>query len=642
MESSHKTLRLYAPVSERSCVSPCLSHCRGPASPFKAPLKPQRGLTSHCGEEDSTGTAKQHQADKSALTDFKEVLDDYSEICWLTELLRLCLESQTLINMGNQQGMRTKPNCYDFAESRDALQKSPRFQIPRKKRRRMEELVYSGTFQHNVKTTSGALRGPPKTRRPAKLQMTSLRTFGHWDSEEDRLNIYTPAARRKRVIASPQGPTWRAKLVDAPSEKFTSCRRAFFSPRPDLSAEEASDTDLSEYDNDVHPAYTSPVSVDWTQTTQDCNRNPLKARITHPERDRDEAKNGEAVEEKSSQWMYKESGEKAAAAQRVMGKIEEVEGIIRRVSLTSSDWIRGADEDKDEDQFVSSGKVSEEFSLQVKSKKEGSSEDKPLLVDELQALGEALTQSLRQVLKVEAAETEREPFTQEKTSQKTNLQGSRTRPLNILSHAYDLDSAVQNNSPQIRHFEDGESSDVPPSCMTTAWGASQRASSPCEGTSPILSPLLTPSQHGKDNTECSTGWKGSVEDAVESAVTGNDVKKMILRLREQTSRSSNETEASQACLLSSDEALQRQEKIWQLEVEESFSVCRSLSDPSRPKHIDFLRLTAPEDDIIDTPTSTPLPPEFPLMDPPHTSFKVMKCKCKRVSKLKQKLMTMTR
>lgn len=56
-----------------------------------------------------------------------------------------------------------------------------------------------------------------------------------------------------------------------------------------------------------------------------------------------------------------------------------------------------------------------------------------------------------------------------------------------------------------------------------------------------------------------------------------------------------------------DEALQKQEKIWQQEVEESLSFCSSLSNPSRPKHIDFLRITAPEDDLIDTPTSSPLP-----------------------------------
>lgn len=56
-----------------------------------------------------------------------------------------------------------------------------------------------------------------------------------------------------------------------------------------------------------------------------------------------------------------------------------------------------------------------------------------------------------------------------------------------------------------------------------------------------------------------------------------------------------------------DEALQKQEKSWHQEVEELLSFCSALSNPSRPKHIDFLRITAPEDDLIDTPTSSPLP-----------------------------------
>lgn len=56
---------------------------------------------------------------------------------------------------------------------------------------------------------------------------------------------------------------------------------------------------------------------------------------------------------------------------------------------------------------------------------------------------------------------------------------------------------------------------------------------------------------------------------------------------------------------STDEFLQRQEEIWQQEVEESLS-CSLLHHPSRPKHIDFLRITAPEDDITDTPPASPV------------------------------------
>lgn len=64
---------------------------------------------------------------------------------------------------------------------------------------------------------------------------------------------------------------------------------------------------------------------------------------------------------------------------------------------------------------------------------------------------------------------------------------------------------------------------------------------------------------------------------------------------------------SAVIVCSVDEALQRQERIWQQEVDESLSVCTSLSHPSRPRHIDFLWLTAVEDDVSDT--TTPLPPD---------------------------------
>lgn len=59
-----------------------------------------------------------------------------------------------------------------------------------------------------------------------------------------------------------------------------------------------------------------------------------------------------------------------------------------------------------------------------------------------------------------------------------------------------------------------------------------------------------------------------------------------------------------------DEALQRQEEIWQQEIEESLSNCRSFSHSSRPRLIDFLRITAPDDDITDTPATSPLPQDL--------------------------------
>lgn len=76
-----------------------------------------------------------------------------------------------------------------------------------------------------------------------------------------------------------------------------------------------------------------------------------------------------------------------------------------------------------------------------------------------------------------------------------------------------------------------------------------------------------------------------------------------------------------------DEALQKQERVWQQEVEESLSFCSTLSNPSRPQHIDFLRITAPEDDLIDTPASSPLP--FVT----QVSSLLFECPCSALSKV---------
>ncbi|KAK9531329.1 hypothetical protein VZT92_010761 [Zoarces viviparus] len=72
MEGTRATLNLYVPVSERVCVSPSLSHCRGPVPPFKAPLKHRGGLISNYREAGPAGAAKQGRADKFVLSDLKE------------------------------------------------------------------------------------------------------------------------------------------------------------------------------------------------------------------------------------------------------------------------------------------------------------------------------------------------------------------------------------------------------------------------------------------------------------------------------------------------------------------------------------------------------------------------------------------
>ncbi|XP_068199214.1 formin isoform X3 [Antennarius striatus] len=594
MEKTHKD---YTPFSVRTAVSPSLSHSGGSAPPFKDPQKLRQRLISGCVEEDETEAAEGGQADIFSPPDFKEAfdaLDDFSEIQWLTELLPLCLQCQDFMIMGNQQGVKIKSNLCAYPESGNALPKSPRFQIPRKKRRKVEELVYTSDFQRNLKMTHQTLQMPFKERRSTKLQMMSTPTFGEWESEEDKLMNYTPAVRRKRAVGSlqEQKTSWRAKLTDVSSANLPSIKKDFFSTRnnlPGKKGSDLSDSDLSEYDNDTYP---SNISSDRLELPRKTEESSTKDQIIQEERETKLAQNGKRTDEEM---------EKKAAAQRVMGKIEEVEGIIRRVSLTSSDWIGGDGYERESGQFISEGCVDSQF------------EDQSLLVEEFHALGEALSQSLREALKMEAAKAESEPFPWvKKTSCKTNLVGATSRPLTVSPHSYHFKSNV-------------------PSISSSPSPSGENSHDPTPS-SPILSPLLTYSQHPvpldkKDISTCRSGWMNSDEDgllprgaggcrhaAVTSSWMGDDwkISDQACWMNEQTqmriSRCSSETEPRLEDLLCSDEALLRQEEIWQQEVEETLSF--SLSDPSRPRHIDFWRITAPDDDIIDTPANTPLPAEF--------------------------------
>ncbi len=526
-------------------------------------------------EEGPAETAEQSQADKFGLTDLKETLealDDSSDIRWLTELLPLCLECQTFMSMGNQQGTKSKPNFHRHAGT---LPKSPRMQIPRKRRRRAEGLLYTGAFQHNLKTTPG------KARRLTKLRITSSPSFEEWDLAEDRPITCTPATRRKRAMGKERvasleernqqelKPALRVKLPDASSANFPFGKKGLFSPRKDLSVKAEcalpdSDTDLSEYDNDMYSTFISTTSLELTRKTEDSTG------IAQAARDTDEVKKAESMEKK-------------AAARRVMGKIEEVEGIIRRVSLTSSDLIREGSDGRSEGQFISDGGVDEkhhraESGSQLETQDKGRNKDEPLLAEELQALGEALSQSLRQVLRMEGAKAESEPLTEaKKTSYAPNVLGSTRRSLNLPSYSYHFTSIAPSNSSSPSLSAGGETSPAPSLSLSAILDASPRTSRSFEGMSPILSPLFTSTASSQNSlplsqtdqreegiSEHHVGWMSSVGDSLfprgaggcgsattVSGGTGNDQKSSGRSEQDQTYRCTSETEASQDHLLSS-------------------------------------------------------------------------------------------
>nr|XP_043904409.1 formin isoform X1 [Solea senegalensis] len=519
--------------------------------------------------------------------------------------------------MGNKQSSKL------YAESLETLPKSPRIQSPQKRRRRREDSLH-----HHLRMMPGTPQVPSKAKRPTKLWVTSSPTSGEWYLEEDI--IYTHTGRKNVVTEKDRGnktqelkSTWRVKLPDAASGNSPKCHSKNESQShrkdsvvEDESASADSDADLSDYDNETY----SVRSTDLSRRTEERTRRAATAPNSQSVREKCEEKKSEDEAVKSTQCWFEEL-RKRAAAQRVRGKIEEVEGIIRRVSLTSLDWIKEGSEGGDEAEFVPCGGVSEDqleqqrcqpqFSSdsQKETRNMGHNADKILLAEELHVLCEALSKSLQQVLRMEGAKVD-------------DIQNP-----SCPDHFMPKDLSLSLSS-------SGGASSEPSPPLSTLLNVSARSSISFDRMSPILSPSFKSfqssqlSQHEEENhgSHKEQMYSGSsikvTANSAEAETDQRDFKEKLERTSFGLSedfhmQTRKETEAGQDFLLSSDEALQRQEEIWQQEIEESLSFCHSLSHPSRPKLIDFLRITPSEDDITDTPTTSPLPHEFRLdVSPP--------------------------
>lgn len=381
MESSHDVLRSYVPLRERRCVSPTHSRFRGEDSPLMTSRKTPRKLPEEEGEEEEGMTESEKLS--FHLTDFGEilqVLDDFCEIRRLTELLRLRFHRQAAVDMGNQQGVKVKPRCPGPHFNRDGFQKC-RIQVPQK-RMRAEGTLYSS---NRMTARSNSRTSPP---------------FG------DSWVISTSASRKRRAIRGP--PELQRFKKDLCSRKG-SCLIL----EPSLP-----DTDLSEYNNGK---YSSSGSLENVRSTKDGGGRSPTAKKIHPRGDGDQAKAAGAEK------MNEETGN-MTVAQRVMGKIQELEGFIHQVSLSSDLMDEGGD-GRDEAHFVLDGDAQRD---KLKGRKVFSQnrrgDDERRLIEEFRVLGEALSQSLRHVLKMEAPKAEGKP-----SALKPNPSRSTERPQDFAS-----------------------------------------------------------------------------------------------------------------------------------------------------------------------------------------------------------------
>lgn len=377
MESSHDALGLRAPLSEGSCISPSLVRRRGTDSSIRDSRDPPEE------EEREAEATAESEKPPFHLTEFREilqVLDDFREIRQLMELLRPRFHRQAAVAMGNQQGVKTKPWCrgLGFNHSRS------KFQVPQK-------------------------------RRKARLPPNSS-PFG---AQASRV-ICTSVSRKRRTIRGPPAlqPS-RKSRTDSPNKKDLSFRS---SPSIILESPPDSDTDLSECDNEK----CSPDNLVNGRSSKDAARRAPPAKEIHPRGDGDDAETAGEVE-RGFLRTNEEMGDEAAA-QRLMGKMEPLEGFIHQPRLRS-DWMDEYGDSRDEADFIL-GRGAQQVALKDREAFPQDLRcrvDKRHLIEEFQVLGEALSQSLRQVLKMEA---ERGPPTPtEGITPKTNHSESTEKPL---------------------------------------------------------------------------------------------------------------------------------------------------------------------------------------------------------------------
>lgn len=457
MKGTHTTLQLLAPVKESSAVSPSPPPCPGHAP------------SSDAKEEAPAGMVQAAQA-----------LGDSSElIVWLSKLGLLWSGCRGLVEMGNQQGRRSgDPESWRLTPA------SPRIHIPHKRRRRAEGPDDTGDGLHRLEVQ----------------QTSSSAAF-----EDERRFMCTPAARRRRLAGTVREerraagddknltlldlqPPWRAKISDQrPSDAPA------YPPTEQTCFHTDSEADLSDYDNETNRSTGSDAQ------TSDATRDSTEAaRPTHEGTDGDE----------TSSHLSCDKNKTNAAARRVMRKIEEVENIIRHVGVTSSGWIKGDGGERDGPPPLSGARLGDglrrwQAGGPLKAQEQRSKDDKAPLVEEFRALGEALSQSLQQVLRMEGVKKEwRPPKAQTKVfaDVKKSLLESIQQPPGLTSDLLRCSTAPDGVC--------GSSSnpsaalDVPP-----------RTSSSFGGTSAISSPPLQLSVTVNNQRDESCDEEGSAEES---------------------------------------------------------------------------------------------------------------------------------
>ncbi|XP_028822771.1 formin-1 isoform X2 [Denticeps clupeoides] len=604
MECRHSILHLYKPVHEQSFISLYFptGRVRGLRHADRTSQLCQPLTDNECDQTDEypTGDKQRPQSYKSVgelLNSCEATKAAVAELRWLAaehhqllaELLSLCSHCAARVKMGNQDG---KLQGYP-TEGGDPGHPS----------------VDSGKLQHSLSMSPEHKRSISKGRKVRKLggkkdsaeeflQSKMKKKLGNGKSLElSQMEAETenPEAEERKLYAAPASircpdTPETGSYASAASEPILPMEEPFHIARDDwdymdnvrpFSSRSDLCSDISECENEPYLDYGTAMGSSFLEELQQYNQpehlindsvflpSAAKSSSVVQYMDPDNVRNRSAVQ------LYDEINRKGSAV-RVVAKVQQVEGTLQKVGHTSTEQSQ---------KLVSS-------------------------------VVEVVPHSCREMLG--GTQRTRLPTGQEKIGHYGN---------NLQVDTYRTSEATQfspsfNGSP---HYKNKTKSPSSPS-LSEVFNTSFPPSNSLQSMSPVLSPLsskltspqfnhrilLLPEEDlGEDRNSPTPPSYGmaplSSEDGDEPRITTeiidkNGNKRTITRLDLNLSRlDGGNCRWNTFSTPSTDEVLPRQDEIWMLDGDDPISH-DALSRPRRPDHLDFLRITPPEDDIIgDTP-----------------------------------------
>ncbi|XP_049918270.1 uncharacterized protein LOC126401195 [Epinephelus moara] len=552
MEGTHTVLLLYAPIRELSNISLYFPKRRAPSFKYKSrtPHSGRAGNDHDRGKEDLAASEQRGQSSCSSgklLISQQATKEAVAELCWLAaehhqflaDLLSLCRDCAVKVRMGNQDG-----KLQDYMEGQEV---------------HLGGQVLSSS--NNISLTVSPEQKTAKSKKLKKLEgkkFDSAEEFLHSKMKEKVTSVQHPGSTSSASVTQqiPGAPA-SGHLTDSPAtgsfvsavsnpilpmeEPFQISREGWDFMEDNRTYDPDMDfcSDFSEYDGELgYDSSYCNLMEGLTRRESGSNLRPLKRSDSL----------GETLFDNSSTVKYGELNQSHKGV-RVVAKVQDVEGRVQHVSHTSPGLHPGTS------------------SCQQQYREwRGPNRDHLLGVNK-EKTGNRLSEGLRLPL----------------------------------SHT------TQPNPPGKSHTKSPSS----PS-LAGVFNTSFPASNSLQSMSPVLSPLSSKQASPQLNHRIVLLSDKDVDHERDSSsntdepklftevIDKNGNKRTVTRLDLNLSRRpSNCKWNSSSNSTTTEDSLLRQDDIWMLDGDDPQE---PLSRVPRPDHLDFLRITPPEDDIMgDTP-----------------------------------------